>query len=210
MDGLGETARAGGLTFDQAAARVFASLVDGQRQRSEDLNEVRRALQALLMRYRLSETDAQDGAQEILASIFAHGPTVVNVHNPAAYLTRLARNRAIDEFRRSRRQDVSMPDEFVDMAEDDRTSALLDASVTAANVERALNAAHAAGDQIGVRIVGTWLDLAQKNGVEPSSREVGRGAGVSHTSVNQALKRFRNYLLLPDDDPDTSYDRGQA
>ena len=159
----------------------------------------------MLLRYRLSDSDAQDAAQEIIVKIVEHRSTAAEVRNPAAYLTRLARNRAIDELRRRRRHDVQFADEFVGEAEDDRTAALLDASATAANVERALNVAHAAGDTIGIRIVSTWLDLAQRYGDEPSSREVAQQAGVSHTSVNQALKRFRSYLPLPEEGPYPSY-----
>jgi hypothetical protein len=43
-------------------------------------------------------------------------------------------------------------------------------------------------------VVTVWLDMAQERGKEPSSRRVAERTGVSHTSVNQALRRFRSYF----------------
>jgi DNA-directed RNA polymerase specialized sigma24 family protein len=184
--------------FDQAARRVFTALQDGDSAAigSQDLETIVGMLRSLMRRYGLSEGDAADGAQEVALSVIALGPKATEVRNPAAYLTRLAQNRAVDELRRSRHRDVMLPTERAAQlpSDDDAIAALLEANATADAIRRAMRAAIEAQDHLALRVVSTWLDAADELGKPPPSREVARRAGVSHTSVNQALKRFRSYF----------------
>lgn len=142
----------------------------------------------------LSEADAADGAQEVALSVIALGRKTTEIRNPAAYLTRLAQNRAVDELRRSRRRDLTLTSATELPSDDDAIAALLEASATADAIRRAMRAAVEAEDHLALRVVSTWLDAADELGDAPPSREVARRAGVSHTSVNRALKRFRSYF----------------
>jgi RNA polymerase sigma factor (sigma-70 family) len=192
--------------FDEASKRVFAALQDGDSAAigRQDLDTIVGMLRSVLRRYGLSEGDAADGAQEVALSVIALGQKAAEVRNPAAYLMRLAHNRAVDELRRSRRKDVAIPIERAAQlrSEDDAIAALLEASATADAIRRAMRRAIDAQDHLALRVVSTWLDAADELGKPPPSREVARRAGVSHTSVNQALRRFRSYF--PDEGAQTS------
>jgi RNA polymerase sigma factor (sigma-70 family) len=192
----GQPSQASG--FDQAAKRVFIALRDGDSAAigSQDLQTIVGTLRLLMRRYGLSEGDAADGAQEVALSVIALGRNSTEIRNPAAYLTRLAQNRAVDELRRSRHRDVALPTERAAQlpSDDDAIAALLEANATADAIRRAMRAAVEAQDHLALRVVSTWLDAAEELGKSPPSREVARRAGVSHTSVNQALKRFRSYF----------------
>jgi RNA polymerase sigma factor (sigma-70 family) len=200
----GQPSQASG--FDPAAGRVFAALHEGDPAAidPQDLETIIGMLRSLMLRYGLSEADAADGAQEVALSVIALGRKTTEVRKPAAYLTQLARNRAIDELRRSRRWDVALtPERAAQLpSDDDAIAALLQADATADAIRRAMRAAVEAQDHLAVRVVSTWLDAADELGEPPPSREVARRAGVSHTSVNQALKRFRSYF--PDERSRTS------
>jgi DNA-directed RNA polymerase specialized sigma24 family protein len=192
--------------FDQASRRVFAAMHDGDLAAIErqDLETIIGVLCSVLRRCGLSESDAADGAQDVAMTVIALGRGTGEVRNPAAYLTQLARNRAVDEFRRSRRRDLPLSTELAAElpSDDDAIAALLDASATADAIRRGMRAAVEAQDHLALRVVSTWLDAADELGTAPPSREVARRAGVSHTSVNQALKRFRSYF--PDEGARTS------
>jgi DNA-directed RNA polymerase specialized sigma24 family protein len=149
----------------------------------------------------LSESDAEEAAQDVIVRILelarqtgAH--SLEEIRNPAAYLRRLARNRAIDEVRRRYRTDVDLSEELARAlpSHDDEISALLDATADAASVRAAIGTAAKAQDYLVLRVVSAWLDAADDLGESPSSREVASRAHTSHTSVNQALGRFRRYL----------------
>lgn len=193
-------------TFDEASKRVFAALRtgDGAGVHRQDFEAVIGTLRSVLLRYGLSDGEAADGAQEVAATVLALGPRVAEIRNPAAYLTRLAQNRAIDELRRSRRNDVALPAELAAQvpADDDAIAALLEKNATADAIRRAMRAAINAQDHLTVRVVSTWLDAADELGEPPRSRDIARRAGISHTSVNHALRRFRSYF--PDEGPHPS------
>jgi DNA-directed RNA polymerase specialized sigma24 family protein len=186
------------LGFDQAARRMFTALRNGDSAAvgSQDLETIIGTLRSLMRRYGLSEGDAADGAQEVALSVVALGPKTTEVRNPAAYLTRIAQNLAVDELRRSRHKDVGLSAELAAQlpSDDDAIAALLEANATAETIRCAMRAAVEAQDPLALRVVSTWLDAADELGKTPPSREVARRAGVSHTSVNQALKRFRSYF----------------
>jgi DNA-directed RNA polymerase specialized sigma24 family protein len=122
------------------------------------------------------------------------------VRRPGAFLNQLARNRTIDRLRRHGRRDAELSPEVAATtpSRDDAIAAMLDASATATLVRAGLTAASGAKDHLTVRVITAWLDLADERDEPPNSREVAVRAEVSHTSVNTALKRFRDYLPRPD------------
>lgn len=189
--------------FDAAAARLFASLSAGTTTEtgSKDLQTVAGWLGRLLSRsYRLSEFEAEEIAQEVIVKVLevarSPGDRLEEIRNPGAYLAQLARNKAIDHIRRRARGDVELSDELSEVlpSHDDEIAALLDASANAVLVRAAMRAASEAQDHLTQRVISTWLDIADELGEVPTSRDVAKRAKVSHTSVNQALKRFKGYF----------------
>jgi DNA-directed RNA polymerase specialized sigma24 family protein len=120
----------------------------------------------------------------------------VQAESAWSYLLAAARNSALDAIRtRKRRQEVQvdvLPDQT--QSADDAVAGLIDRDATNARVLAALRAGIEAGDDLTVPIITTWLDLADELDRAPSTREVASRAGVSHTTVAQALKRFRAVL----------------
>jgi DNA-directed RNA polymerase specialized sigma24 family protein len=147
---------------------------------------------------RMSDADAADASQEAVIALLERtlDPSGDPVRNPAAFLTWLTRNRAIDRLRAQTRQSLEPPETLTArMGSDDEAIArLFDRAASTERVEAALRVALEQGDALAVRVVTTWLDAAEASGQPPTSREVAAGAGVSHTSVNQALRRFRSYF----------------
>jgi RNA polymerase sigma factor (sigma-70 family) len=149
--------------------------------------------------YGFSDTEAQDVAQDVIVSLLetAKRGSLAEIRNPGAYVIRLARNRAIDALRLRHRGDVELSVELTKalIGHDDAIAALLDKSADADRVRTAMSIAQHADDELARRVVATWLDVADEIGDSPSNRDVAKRAGISHTSVNNALKRFREYLL---------------
>jgi hypothetical protein len=61
-------------------------------------------------------------------------------------------------------------------------------------VRRAVRRLRQEGRWDTVRVVATWLDLADRYGSPPSLREVAGACGISHTSVRAHLGRVRDVL----------------
>lgn len=141
---------------------------------------------------------AQDAVTKFLELAATDVEKVTRIRKPAAYLIRLAQNLAIERARADSRSIGVTSTEDLDTlpTNDDAIAALLDAVATARVVEAAMRAAVAADDHVAVRVVAEWLDLAQESGRAPSSRGVAQRASISHTSVNNALRRFREYLRI--------------
>ncbi len=191
--------------FDHAAARLVFAIVSRSEEAiaSDDYRVVVSTLTVFAQRFGLSRDEAEEIAAETVAETFlrttAHDR---QVSQPAAYLFWTTRNRVIDRRRRARvREHAEMSVDDVERvshhyfsAEDDAITRLLDRHASVELVQDALRAASAAGDHLLVRIVTTWLNVAAELGHAPSSREVAPRAEVSHTSVNQALRRLRDYL----------------
>jgi DNA-directed RNA polymerase specialized sigma24 family protein len=189
--------------FDEAASNLLDAVRAGSAASipPADLQFVFDWIQATLRRgYGLSESDAADATQEALLSLLETGEhprrSHADIGNPAAYLTWLARNRAIDRFRSAAHRTSAPLEAAVEISsgDDDAIAALLDRDATAAQIAAALETAIAAQADLAVRIVTVWLDLAATSGAAPSSRAVAAVADVSHTSVNQALRRFATYF----------------
>lgn len=172
---------------------------------TEDFRRVLAALVRFVTAFGFNPDDAEEVAQE--AIVQAYRRDLGEIENLGAFLFWTARNRAIDRSRRARRragtetltasvEDVAAVSHY--SAEDDGIAALIERDASGALVEHGLRAANAADDRLVVRVVAAWLELANETGEAPSSRDVAPRAGLSHTSVNQALSRFRDYFPGPD------------
>lgn len=189
--------------FDAAASRLFAALRAGAPGETppHDLevvgNWLRRWLRLSFRSLHLPESEADEEGQEILLRMFELDSTrLTEIRNPAAYLTQLARNRTIDKMRRRASRHVELSDDLVAIlaSHDDEIATMLEATVTTAQIRAAMRAASQAGDDVALRVVSTWLDIADELGDPPTSRDVAARSNVSHTTVNQALKRFKSYF----------------
>jgi DNA-directed RNA polymerase specialized sigma24 family protein len=147
---------------------------------------------------RISDADAADASQEAVIALLERtlDPSGDPVRNPAAFLTWLTRNRAIDRLRaQTRHSPEPLETATARLGGDDEAIArLLDHAATTDRVEAALRVALERDDALTVRVVTIWLDEAEATGAPPASRQIASRAGVSHTTVNQALRRFRGYF----------------
>jgi hypothetical protein len=182
--------------FDRKVARL-ASLLADDAPVSGDL----RAVEAELLR-RLSSyeprVDTEAVAQEAILRLLQllRSESQERVRHPAALLLVIARRLALDQLRSARVQRTEpLPGELLEApGDDDALAALLSRDATAQVVADAMRTAAHRGDYVTVRCVAVWLDLAEQHGAAPTSREVAALASVSHTTVANALARFRRYL----------------
>lgn len=216
MPSRGTAGAAGGPSasrrFDRAARDLWDSVQAGRASAvtPEDLRLISDWLAETLRRsYGFAESDAADASQDAILALLelaaSESSQPAEVRNPAAYLTWLARNRAIDRLRSASWKALHAPEARIEPQgehEDDAIARLLDRNATAVAVRDAMGAALDAQDHLAVRIVTIWLDLAAELGEPPSSRTVAERGGVSHTTVNQALRRFASYF--PTSGPGTS------
>lgn len=194
--------------FDRIAGRLMAApqIREQSAVSSDDYRVVLKTLTRYAHGFGLSEADAEDVASVAVSEAVtrAFDPNRSGVQSPGAYLFWMTRNRALDARRRARSQDVEL---FADDSygtrsalyyseEDDEISRLLERRASAEMLEDALRAAAAADDRVLVRVVSAWLDLAETSGRTPRSREVAQEADVSHTTVNQTLRRLRSYFAI--------------
>lgn len=108
------------------------------------------------------------------------------------YLTRIAHNLAVTRLRRPITEDLDgSPGGVMD---DDALARLLDARASSERLRQALARAARAGDHMLLRVVREWLRLAEQRSTSPSSRAVAERLDISHTTVNEALARLREYL----------------
>jgi RNA polymerase sigma factor (sigma-70 family) len=140
--------------------------------------------------------DADDLAQDLLVRLLEQSRSgrAAEIQRPGAFLWVVARNAAMDRVRRARRAPEPSDAPETQPSDDDAIARLLDRAASSAAVTAALRAAVAAEDHVVVRVVAAWLDRAGELGEPPTSREIAPLAGVSHTTVNHALARFRAYL----------------
>jgi RNA polymerase sigma factor (sigma-70 family) len=162
-----------------------------------DSERVHRQLVRTLRRsYRFAEAEAEDVAQDVIVRLLkaAAEGKLADVQNPGAYLMRIARNRAVDVLRRSR--DTIELGELTETlgSRDDEIAAALEETADAARLRIAMTIAWEAHDELARRVVGIWLDTLDKDGKEPSNRDIAKLAGISHTTVNKAMRRFEDYL----------------
>lgn len=180
----------------------------GDAASSDDVGVVTSELLRALTRRGFSSSDAEEAVLEALAHLAStRGAPSADadepVRNAGAYLFWLARNRAVDTVRRHGRVDPHADPESAGSGRsairlfsesDDKLVRLLDREATARSVAAAMRAADSAGDHLALRVVDTWLRRAQATGEAPTSREIAPLVHGSHTSVNQALRRFKGYI----------------
>jgi hypothetical protein len=120
--------------------------------------------------------------------------------NALAYLLAATRNAGINAQRIQGREAALRPTtDLEDHPASYRLDRLLEHMATAEELERALRVLVDTDDSLTVRIIVTWLELAEELGRPPSIRELATDAGVSDTLVASALDTFRRALVAPDE-----------
>lgn len=170
----------------------------GREPSAGDTEAVLKLLRTWLARRGLTPEDREEVCSDALLRLV----DVVRLdrldpNRPAgAWLRVVADHLAIDALRRRRRAAaVSFDERMHDGGrEDDRLAALLDSSAAATDVRRGMREAADAKQHELVRIVAAWLGLAAANGEAPSTREVAERLGISHMTVQRALRSFGRRL----------------
>lgn len=170
------------------------------------LDSVMRTLPNLLdHRVRWADQGPEDIAQVAIERfIKAVGRGLVDPdRSPAGYLLTIAMNVVRDDRRRP--ETVALPDEQTTAVDDvDEIARLMDGLASRATVRQALELAREGGDHTVLSVVAAWLDLAGTCGRAPTSREVALVAGVSKTTVNNALDRFHGLIAACVSEADSS------
>ena len=143
------------------------------------------------------DLDPDDIVQSTVAQLLKRRDRIAatEIENSWGYLLGATRNAALDAIRAmKKRRDTQLALVAEPMpAPEDAIAALIDRHATHQRVEAALDAAIQANEDI-VPIITVWLDMAEELGKAPSTREVAKRTGVSHTTVAQALRHFRGRL----------------
>lgn len=177
--------------------------VPAQPVTADDYRLVSTTLERFARGFRLSDDEAQDVVAGVLAETLGRTSmeTDDEVRQPGAFLFWTTRNRVMDRLRRASRHPTEpLDDESLERGrgwyseEDDAIARLLERSANTEMIRTALQIAVAKNDQVVARVVAVWLELAEELGREPTSREVGPAADTSHTTVSNALRRFKTYL----------------
>jgi len=178
---------------------LVARVRGGRAPSQDDVQAVVGVLRQWLARRGLQSEEVEEvAADAVLRLITAAEAERLDPARPAgAWLRVVADHLALDALqqRRRRGQTVAYDEQAHDLAgDDDRVAALFDEWAAADDVARALRRAGDAGQHEIVRAIATWLDLAAADGEAPSSRRVAERMGVSHMTVQRALRAFRELL----------------
>jgi DNA-directed RNA polymerase specialized sigma24 family protein len=179
--------------FEAAARRVLVDRINARSADPESIAVLRADLRRALS-LRFPQLDPDDLAQiTLLRLLYGKSvPGAAAVGNPRAYAHRIARNAALDALKaRSRRRESDLDEAAERAAPFDAITALVDHSVSHAQVVSAMRRLIQGEEARVVRIITLWLDVAEEIGRTPSTRVVAARGRVSHTSVANALKRFR-------------------
>lgn len=174
-----------------AAARTDAGPTTAQMRAVMDV------LRVWLARRRLDPRDVEEVSSEAIARLVdvAERDALDPSRPPGAWLRVVADHLAIDVLRRtSRSVSVAFDDERYEPAADDEIVTLLDRRSAESDIRQALKDAGDAGEMGVVNVVATWVGLTKANGGEANSREVAARLGVSHTTVQRALRSFAQRL----------------
>jgi DNA-directed RNA polymerase specialized sigma24 family protein len=190
--------------FDLAVSRLLETLAgagSAAGAASRDVIEITGALTRFIAARFPRSRDADDIASEAVARFVeaAKSGRVSAQGRPAAYLTRIAQNAAIDRLRQEGRVEAFAEVPTGEVADEEAIVRLLDSDATCQRVSEGIDAANRAGDHTVVLVITHWIDTAQTLSRAPTSREVGHRADVSHATVSEAMRRFRRYL--PDAGP---------
>jgi RNA polymerase sigma factor (sigma-70 family) len=153
-------------------------------------------LRLWLSRRGLNDVDREEVCSDAVLRLIdvARGGGLDPTKPPGAWLRVVADHLAIDALRRGRHADTFDESRHGLGGEDQRLAALLDRAAAEGEVRRATRDAAQAGQQEVVSVVTTWLALTRANGQEASSREVADRLGISHMTVQRALKKFAQRL----------------
>lgn len=177
---------------DTAQRLSKACAADGEQVDRGDFERVRSGLLAVLFAHfsSLGAAGLCDIADEALARLTAESRRQGRALEKAfAWLSRVATNLAIDELRRAREDELD--DETM---EDEHPARLVEKLERDDQVKRGLDIAIEKRDEVVVQVVTEYLDLARELDGFPSSRAVAKRCNYSHTTVQEALRRFRDYV----------------
>lgn len=173
---------------------LVASVRAGREPSTAEMQAVIRVLRLWLSRRGLKDTDREEVCSDAVLRLIdaARGGGLNPTKPPGAWLRVVADHLAIDALRRGRRTEAVAFDErrHAPGGEDERLAALLERTAARGEIRRAAREAAEAGEPEVVSVVATWLALTSANGQEASSREVADRLGVSHMTVQRALRRF--------------------
>jgi DNA-directed RNA polymerase specialized sigma24 family protein len=150
-----------------------------------------------------STSEEEEAVDAVVVSFLeAASQDRVDAAGAGGYVARSLRNRMIDLHRRAttasgerREVPVGEPADVARYDDDEALARLLDADAARKDVLDAQARAASEGKFTLVRVVSEWLVLAERAGAEPSSREVAAALEISHTTVVESLREFReNYL----------------
>jgi len=183
------------LSFEECARRLSAAFaVDGSQPHSEDRDRVRSSLLTILVArfHALGVTELYEVADEAMTRLLKESRRQGNALDSASgWLVRTATRLALDQFKTPRRESLDDSDAAI---EDEFTARLIERLESDDQVSRGLRHAVEAGDEVAVQVVGDYLDLADEMTGFPSSRAVAQRCPYSHTTVQEALSRFRQYV----------------
>lgn len=183
--------------FSESAKRLsVAFAMDGHEVARRDHEHVREGLRrSLVSRFHtLGADELLDIIDETIARLLRESRRQSGaLDNPAGWLVKTAHNRAVDRMRSLAREQLAQEDRH----DDDESARLISRVADHDMLSQGIETAIRCGDRVCVHVVTAWLDLASETADSPSSRAVGKRCGCSHTTVNDALSRFRSYLPPP-------------
>lgn len=175
----------------------LASALRADAPASKELRAVEAEVRRGLRSYE-SHIDTEAVAQEAVIRVFERMRAAPSeeIDYPGRFLRVVAKRLALDQMRTAWVQRTeSMPTEALEIpSDDDAIATLLVRETTAQLVTDALSAAAQRDDHSVVRCVAVWLDLAERRGEPPTTRDVAARTAMSHAGVGKALLRFREYL----------------
>lgn len=163
-------------------------------------------LRLWLSRRRLSPEDLDDVCSEAMLRLTAatRSGGLNPARPPGAWLRVVADHLAIDVLRRRARGTPVPYDERLHSAagaEDEQLAWLIVRLTASDQVRRAVRAAVDDGEHTLATIITTWIGMAEPPSDPPTTRDVGKRLGISHTTVHRALLAFAEYLDRDDDVP---------
>jgi RNA polymerase sigma factor (sigma-70 family) len=176
---------------------LVSRVLAGREPSSGEIDAVLDLLRTWLSRRGLEARDREEVCLDAVARLIrvARERGLDPARHPGAWLRVVADHLAIDALRRQRAASIEFDERrHAGVADDDHLAQMLERSVAATDVRRAMREAAEADEHEVVRIVATWLGLAEANGDAPSSREVGARLGISHMTVQRGLQTFRRRL----------------
>jgi RNA polymerase sigma factor (sigma-70 family) len=177
---------------------LVSAVSEGREPSASEAEDVLDLLHRWLARRGLEMRDRDEVCLDAVARLIrvTHEGGLDPARHPGAWLRVVADHLAVDALRRQRAKSVEFDERrHAGAADDEHLAQMFERSVAAADVRRAMREAAEAEEHEIVRIVATWLGLAEANGDAPSSREVGARLGISHMTVQRGLQAFRRRLV---------------